>query len=261
MPSRVFITLLALSIVCSPGIVSAGAFVPFSGVVTSDGIHIRTDSTVSSSIICDVNRGDPLEVYKELYEWYGVGLPRNAPSFIRKDLVQREANSTAQVTRDKVNVRLEPNESSAIIGKALKGEIVVIVADAGGWYKIEPVRHSTGWIHKQFVKKSDKKITAESEEQPQLSLEPKPVHTYVLPPEPKQMDVTIEGIVRPQGMFFQRKTTHKIVDNSGNVYLLRGDKETLNQFNNYRAKITGMLHTLPGYKYPLIEVKKIEYLE
>ncbi|MEW6074676.1 MAG: SH3 domain-containing protein [Candidatus Omnitrophota bacterium] len=261
MPLRSFAITAAFIFLCGFGICAAEDFVPFRGTVTSDGIHIRSDSTVTAPVICDVGKGDSLDVLAQLYEWYRVRLPRSAPSFIRKDLVTKETGSVATIIKERVNVRLEPNESSPIIGRAVKGEEINIVADAQGWYKIEPVAKSSGWIHRRFVQKAIQPAPAEAV--PLTQREAKETHKEPsrTPEEAGGRSFSVEGIVRPQGIFFNRKATHKIVDSSGNEYLLRCDKQTLNQFNNYRVRLSGTLRTLPGYTHPLIEVKKIEYLE
>ncbi|RJO64328.1 MAG: SH3 domain-containing protein [Candidatus Omnitrophota bacterium] len=261
MSLKALIITSALLIFFTCGICSAEDFTPFKGIVTSDGIHIRSDSTVSSPVICDAGKGDSLEVLAELYEWYKVRVPGDAPSFVRKDLIAKEAGSSAEIIKERINIRLEPNESSPIIGRAIKGEVVNIVADAGAWYKIKPVTKSFGWIHKRFVQKDNSPGPAEPKPLPQPSEKEIRKELSGTPEGPGENSVSVEGIVRPQGIFFNRKTTHKIVDRSGKEYFLRCDKQTLNQFNNYRARITGTLRTLPGYAYPLIEVKKIEYLE
>lgn len=261
MSLKSFAVTVAFILLCGFGICAAEDFVPFRGVVISDGIHIRSDSTVTAPVICDVGKGDSLEVLAQLYEWYRVKLPRMAPSFVRKDLVAKEAGSTAKIIKERVNVRLEPNESSPIIGRAVKGEEINIVADAQGWYKIEPVAKSSGWIHRRFVQKAVQPAPAEPAPLTQREAKETQKESSGTPEKLDGRSFSVEGIVRPQGIFFNRKATHKIVDSSGNEYLLRCNKQTLNQFNNYRVRLSGILRTLPGYTHPLIEVKKIEYLE
>jgi uncharacterized protein YgiM (DUF1202 family) len=111
-----------------------------------------------SPVICEANKGDKLEVVRDFFEWYKVRLPKNAPSFIKKNFLvclQRDDSGqacvTARVEGMRVNVRLAPQNSTFIIGKANTGDVVNILGEEGGWYKIEPIFASFGWIHKKFL--------------------------------------------------------------------------------------------------------------
>ena len=134
--------------------------ISFKGEVTENNINIRTDSTVSAEVITTVNRGIKLDVVRELYDWYRVILPSSSPAYIRQDLlecIQRDdalkSCSKAKVAKEKVNVRLKPDETSAIIGKANKDETVTVVGETKGWFKIRPTENCLGWINKKFVEK------------------------------------------------------------------------------------------------------------
>lgn len=143
---------------------------PFSAKVKDNGINIRSDSRISSEAVCQVNKGEVLEVIQELYGWYKVRLPKKAPSFIRKDLlsiVPEEPLKTpprakktaaaevsalkARVIKERVNVRLRPSETAPILGKLNKDETVVVVKEEELWYRIEPPQNSYGWIYKDFM--------------------------------------------------------------------------------------------------------------
>lgn len=142
---------------------------PFQGQVNSDNINIRSDSTVSAEIICFLNKGMRLEVIQELYDWYKVRLPKFCPAYIKKNMAEcakfkildyplldspgRNICAAVRVIKEKVNIRLKPDEASPIIGRADKNEILSIVEVKGDWYGVEPTQNSFGWIHKKFIKK------------------------------------------------------------------------------------------------------------
>ncbi len=132
-------------------------FEPFLGEVNTESINLRSDSTVNSEIICKLHKADKLEVILELYGWYKVKLPKNAPVYIKKNLVAASGQNitigTALVLKDNVNIRLRPSETAPIIGRANKDEQIKILEDNGDWYKIEPAANSFGWVHKRFVNK------------------------------------------------------------------------------------------------------------
>lgn len=206
----------------------------FQGEVKGHDINIRSDSTLSSEVICKVDKGEPVDVSSELYDWYKIRLPQAAPSFIKKDFVTLSKDGKiAKVSADFVNIRLRPDISSPILGKVNKDEMVDILQDKGDWYRIKPVKNSFGWIHKSFVSESRKDITK---------------------------DITVEGMVKPKT--FTRIASHKLIlEDNNKVYLLKADIEDLNPFNNRKVKITGKLVDPTKQKYPIIEVEKIEALD
>lgn len=138
---------------------------PFTGRVNAEDVNLRVDSTVGSSAICKLGKGDKVEVVSGLYDWYKIRLPINAPSYVRKDLVNaseaqvqmkpgslEKACYSAVVSKERINVRLMPTESSAVLGKLDKGETVKVVGGADNdWLRIEPIAKSYGWVHKKFV--------------------------------------------------------------------------------------------------------------
>ena len=238
------------------GIAFAQDFQKFNGEITSDNINIRTDSTVGSDIICALKKHDKVEVTAELYDWYKVRLPKNAPSFVKKSFfkcmpsqaqhslsaaapARGNACASATAINDKINVRFKPSENSQILGKVKSNEIVNVVSDSEGWLKIEPIRDSFGFVNKKFVNK--------------LSATP-PV-----PEQPSQELVVVTGIVQPYGKIFGRKATHKLVSEE-KTYLLKGNKQSLDSINYQKVKVTGKIND-PKQKYPIIEVASIEAMK
>ncbi|HTZ11344.1 MAG TPA: SH3 domain-containing protein, partial [Candidatus Margulisiibacteriota bacterium] len=76
----------------------------FQGQISSNNINVRTDSTAGSDSICIVNRGDYIEVIQEQYDWYKIRLPANAPSFVKKDLLEPIDEKNAKVIGNNVNI-------------------------------------------------------------------------------------------------------------------------------------------------------------
>lgn len=132
----------------------------FRGEVNSSNINVRADSTLNSQVICALERKEKVEVISEFFEWYKIRLPKTAPSYIKKRFVacvdetpDNEPCRNARVISNRVNIRLRPVESSPILGEVNKTDPVVILGQGQGWYKIEPIVNSFGWIHKKFVTK------------------------------------------------------------------------------------------------------------
>ncbi len=163
------ITRLLLLISFLPVICFAQEVYPCNGKVNSQGIRIRSDATVTSVVITTLSKGEKVEIVKDFFDWYKIRLPKNSPSYLKKSFVSCIASvpvdaqadlslpvdpcQNGLVLKDKVNVRLSPGEASVILGKVNKNDRVVILGQESGWYKIEPIHNSFGWVHKKFINK------------------------------------------------------------------------------------------------------------
>ena len=210
------------------------------GEVNSNNINIRSDSSISSEVICTVNRGENLDIISELYGWYKVRLPSIAPSFIKKDFVLLIEGKTTKVASNNVNIRLRPDTKSPILGKVNRDDTVSVIGDSGDWYRIQPVISSTGWINKSFITK----------------LEQKQVEAAAIQNKEDSSKV-IEGILKQK--VFTRVATHKLIAKD-KVYLIRGDRQYLDSFSGKKIKLTGKIIDPTKQKYPIIAVEKIEEL-
>lgn len=231
----------------------------FLGKINSDKINVRSDSTVTSKVICVAEKGERVQIVKEAYEWYKIRLPKTAPSFIKKDFVEVIDGKTAKVTKDNVNVRFAPNEQSAVLGRAGKNEIINVIGESGEWYEIAPVISSYGWINKKFV---DKVEPSEVKEETRLSVEVKK-ETKSAKKEivPVNEEITVEGVIKPYGKVIKRTASHKLTTKDNTTFLLKGDKENLDSLNYRKVKITGKSIQPKGQKLITIEIEKIEALD
>lgn len=229
------------------GLSSVFGFESFLGRINSDNINIRSDSTINSQVISSINREEIVEVVNELYNWYKIRLPIKAPSFIRKDFVSNVDEKTALVLKTGVNIRLGPNESSAILGRVDKNEIINILQESGAWYKISPVNNSFGWIYKKFVDKTTApvKIIQTKDE--------------ILTKDGPDGEIVVVGILRSYGRVVHRSATHKLIT-ADKIFLLKGNIENFNSLINHRVKVTGKIAAKKTNKYPIIEISKMEIL-
>ncbi len=225
---------------------------PFMAEVNEEGVNIRLDSTVGASIICVAAKGQRLEVVGENYDWYKVRLPKQAPAYVSKELVECVDSgagcTSGRILKDRVNIRQEPNLSAHILGKASQNETVTIISQEQDWYKIQPIQNSYGWIHKKFISKAPAvEPVKAAEKTKEESLLPEPV--------------VIEGVIQPHGFIFKGAVSHKLITTDKKIFLLKGDKAGLQALSRRKAKVTG--HFLGGadQKYPTVEVKILEALD
>ena len=251
-------------------VVFADGFTAFTGQVNASDINVRVDATIGSAVVCTLAKGQLVEVVLEVYDWYKVRLPKTAPSYIKKELVEcinnpTEKCSSAKVTGSKVNIRLGPSETSWILGKVDESTVVNIIKEEGGWYKIEPVHQSYGWVNKKFINKNI--VVFKEGEKPTTALQTTTLQPVALATGGRDAttiqapdQLVVEGIVSPYGVVLWRKATHKLVTDNKQVYFLKGNRKGLDSLNYHKVKVTGKLITPKDSKSPIIEVAIIEVL-
>ena len=247
--------------------VFAAGFTAFTGQVNAGDINVRVDATIGSAVVCILAKGQLVEVVSEVYDWYKIRLPKESPSYIKKDLVEcinssAAKCSSAKVIGSKVNIRLGPNESTWILGKVDESTVVNIIKEEGSWYEIEPVHQSYGWVNKKFINKNIVVFKEKSAAflQP-AALQPVDLvvgnQAAVIQPDGQ---LAVEGTVSPYGVVLWRKATHKLVTDNNEVYFLKGNRKGLDSLNYRKVRVTGKLITPKNSKSPIIEVAIIEVL-
>jgi len=262
------------------------AFEAFDGQVTGDQVNVRADSTINSRILCQLSSGEAVDVISESYDWYRIRLPEQASAYIRKDMTAcidkpggsvvtanseaiqqvtappqqvttvsaapapQKACRNAKVIKSGVNIRLEPDENSWIIGRVQENQVLNVLDETGKWYKITPPNNSFGWVYKKFVTKA---VVSPASEKTQGS----PTEEALA--QAKQTgSIIISGTIQPYGRVFRRKAHHKLVTEDNKVFLLQGDKGSLNALIGQNARVTGALVSLADSKFPVIIVKSVE---
>lgn len=236
----------------------AGQGLAFLGEVNTNNINVRSDATVNSKIICNLNKGDRVDVVLESSEWYKIRLPKKVSVYIKASLaecvefqedntIDRNTCLKAKVSNNRVNIRVSPDESGPIVGVLENGEIVDVRGKDQGWYRIEPTQNSFAWAHRKFFNKVTGKEALVNKN------DGKEVVVVA-----QDRDIILNGRVSPYGMVLWRVATHKLITLENKIYLLKGDKATLNALNRSKVKVAGKIISPPDAKYPLVEVVMIE---
>jgi len=234
--------------------------------VSANDVNLRSDSTVNSEIICTLKEAQKIQVVSELYDWYKIRLPENAPSYVKKEFftcistyktvspasaaVPEETRCvSSKALKGRINIRLRPELSSPILGQINNNEIVTVLEDKEGWLKIVPPPSAFGWLHKKVVRKIDTASKNENLERTAETSKP-------------QDTLTIEGTLEPYGKVFKRQATHKVITaDSKGIYLIKGDRKILDTLNYRKVRITGKIISSPKQKQPVIEATKVEAQE
>jgi len=287
--------LFALSVFLVGSVYAQEAFESFHGQVSGDEVNVRADSTVSSRILCQLARGEAVDVISESYDWYRIRLPEQASAYIRKDMtvcidmpggvatgnstavqqaaapdqqgitparqgitmpaapVSQKPCRNAKVIKSDVNIRLEPDENSWIIGMVQESQVLNVLDESGKWYKITPPDNSFGWVYKKFITKA---VVTPVTQKPQG-----PSTDEALQQAKQTGSIIISGMIQPYGHVFGIKAHHKLVTDDNKVFLLRGEKGNLNVLIGRKARITGTLVGQKWTKFPVIEVRSVEAIK
>lgn len=213
------------------------------GEINGQDINVRTDSTVAAESICAVKKGAHVTLAGESYDWYKIRLPHYAPAYVHKDFVlTAEGTNNGKITKDNVNIRLRPDLGAPILGRVHKNETVAVIKSAGDWYKIEPPETAVGWINKNFVDMIEAKKPAEEEK--------KPVQDAM------EENIIIEGVLKTK--FFTGTAAYKLVSSTGDMYLIRGDRNLLAPCVRKTVRITGKTINSAEAALPIVRAEKIE---
>ena len=253
---REFLSLLVISF-CFFALAHSSEF-PFLGKVNSDGINLRAEPNVRTESIAKLKRETKLKVLSERFDWYKVNLPKTAVCFINRKYVKSSTLANEGiVTADKVNLRALPSQNAAIIGQINKDQIFRIVKAEPDWYAIYAPQEAFGWVHKKFIdyySEFNAGVVDTRENLPQEELNKKQAKIEISP--------VAAGLIKPMGIFFKRRGTHRLIVDGKTAYYLRADdKDLLNNYSGYKVNIFGQKIDTPSKKIPLIAVEKIEIIK
>jgi len=234
---------------------SYGQDFPFSGRINSDNINLRSGPNTNYESLDSLSKNTKVKVVAEKFGWYKIAPPKSTAYFISADYVKKSSPGEGIITGDNVNIRAKPGLSATIIGSLKQGVKIEIKNVHGGWYEIYAPENSVyAWVFKKFI-----------------TYDP-PAQEEIPPKEEKQLQVSItklrakaanspiaSGKIKPMGIFFRRKGSHKLMINDETAYYLKGDKKALNRFAGYRVNLYGKIDpdTANG-GIPVIEVERIE---
>jgi SH3-like domain-containing protein len=124
--------------------------------IIEDNINIRTDSTVMSTSLGVLHKGEKVEVLDEKFEWAKIVLPERFKCYVYADYVKIIGRNRGEVTASSLNLRVYPSLDSPIIGKVKKDDVLFILKRYKNWYKVRAYPYAYGWVHKKFLQETEK---------------------------------------------------------------------------------------------------------
>jgi len=234
------------------GISKADEQFPFLGEVSRGPVNVRAGANINFEVVDKLSQGAEVVVLGKSYEWYKVQLPSTASGFIRADYI-KASGKTGVVSGNKVNIRAKADSESAILGQVHKGEQVKLIAQANGWWKLEPPAQATGWVHQDFLRMKSAQVP------PQMLRKAVIVD---VPPGPAgqapavSQAVAVQGRLMPLSQAPTADVHYQVVVNGKPAYYLQ-DAPHLEDFSEAFVRIEG--DTMAGAKSPcpVVNLKKV----
>jgi len=242
---------------------------PFVGEIISDRVNVRAGPNINFERLIQFNKGEEAVVVDKNYTWFKVKLPVKAICYIKADFIKGLSEDIGEVTGDRVRLRAGAGENFSAIGKLDKGTIVRYTELINGWYRIEPVEGSYGYVSEEFIKfKSETIPPPYIIAQPVRNIDHKEglaeqvQTTETLVPVTTE-PLTVTGQLVDQGrMIRSKELRYKLVTDGKPMYFLIGDSSAFNDIIDRNVELKGNIKNYPAgtYKYPVLIVSEVKAL-
>jgi len=139
-------------------------------------LNVRSEGTLGSQVINQVNQGDELTFLQEKEAWYQVKLDNGQTGWVANWLVEKgdvsESSSKKWITLlyNATNIRKGPGTDTAIVGRANMGDQFTVKSHNNQWYEIE-YENGTGYVADWIVANSQTDIQQMSKKEEALNNE------------------------------------------------------------------------------------------
>lgn len=127
---------------------SSAPFKAFTGKITKNRVRIRTQPSLDSPILKEMNQGDMLIVIGETEDFFAVQPPAGIRAYVFRAYIIDDV-----VEANKVNVRLDPDLDSTVIAQLSQGDRVngQISSLNSKWLEITPPASAKFYVAKDYV--------------------------------------------------------------------------------------------------------------
>jgi uncharacterized protein YgiM (DUF1202 family) len=131
------------------------------GKITGNYVNVRSQGSLSGTVITQLQRDDIVTVIDKSNGWYKVKLSDGREGWVYGEyLVVRSSNNVSRgdtettvgiVTGNYVNVRSKGSLSGSVLTQLSKGTQVEVLDRQNGWYKIKLSNGQEGWIYGEYL--------------------------------------------------------------------------------------------------------------
>ncbi len=235
---------------------------PFLARVISDKVNVRAGQSENFEKLDVLNKEDEVIVVGKDYSWYKVRLPKTAKSFIT-DKYADVKGDWGEVTAERVNVRAGADVNRTALAQLDKGTHVRILEKLEGWYRIEPVEESYGWISDELLAfKSNvipSKVVAVPNPAEAVEVESQIIQSTALSAAIPEKIITLKGVLKApvsQSIVLE----YQLLTDDNSVYILQGMEHVLKEFLHSTVQVEGRMNEegQGQNSRPVIRVSKIQ---
>ncbi|AAM24136.1 uncharacterized protein YgiM (DUF1202 family) [Caldanaerobacter subterraneus subsp. tengcongensis MB4] len=132
------------------------------GKVTGNYVNVRTEGSLSGSVITQVSKDEVVTVLEKQGDWYRIRLSDGREGWIYGEYLSvRSSNGVSRgdtgevsvgvVTGNYVNLRSEGSLSGKVLMQLSKGTQVEVLDRQNGWYKVKLSNGQEGWIYREYL--------------------------------------------------------------------------------------------------------------
>ncbi len=130
-------------------------YVQVKGRVNAGKLNVREKPDLNSKVISQLKRGQIIDVFNEIGDWYQIVIRRNKSAFVYKKYIQIIREEKSGIVLAKIlNIRSEPNTETSILGKLNKNDIITILQEYSDWLKIL-FKGQEAFVYKKYIEISD----------------------------------------------------------------------------------------------------------
>ena len=220
---------------------------PFLAEVIKEKVSVRAGESENFEKLDVLKKGDHVLVLGKNYSWYKIQLPVTAKSFIIDKYITLLQDGLSEVNADRVNVRAGADVNRTVLGQLAKGAKVRILEKLDGWYRIEPLKESCGWVADEFLKQIPM-TEVKMESQPSITTS-----------EANEKKISAIGILNATEDNSGENQYQLIVDGK-TAYIIEGFEHVLNEFLHSTVQIEGKAAEEAQNKDfpPVIRISKIQ---
>ncbi|HSI66852.1 MAG TPA: SH3 domain-containing protein [Planococcus sp. (in: firmicutes)] len=130
--------------------------------ISATSANVRSGPGLSYSVIDSLKKGQKVTILSQSDDWYEIdsgGKKGWIASWLTVSASTEGSGTTAVSTVDRLNIRSQPERSSAVLGQMNAGEQVEVLRDHGEWVEIN-YRNIRGFASKQYISISSAPQTA-----------------------------------------------------------------------------------------------------
>ncbi|OUU24597.1 MAG: hypothetical protein CBC13_03205 [Planctomycetia bacterium TMED53] len=134
---------------------------PWLATISGQSVNMRTGPSTNHYAFAQLNRDVSIIAIGGSGNWVEIIVPSDLPIWIHGDFVKEDANQKLRVTGNSVRLRCSANTKYTPVGITESGQLLRPTGNKspdGKWVEIFAPLNARGWIHGDYVRRSDRVV-------------------------------------------------------------------------------------------------------